>query len=89
MNEQSRIRLPIYHADASKHVGEIRIYTILLMCLYIYIYVLYLLVWIMNCTRRTVDTPTLNTLKELFRFMLPYEYDIVRRFQAYGFNFDQ
>ena len=55
--------------------------------IYIYIYVVHLLVWIMNCTRRTVDTSTWTTLKELFRLMLPYELDIVRRFQAYGFIF--
>jgi len=45
----------------------------------------HLLVWIMNCARCTVHTSTWNTLKELFRFTVPYEHDIARSFQAHGF----
>jgi len=51
-----RIRLPEDDADALKHVGVLTIYKILLKYIYIYIYVVHLLVWIINCKRCMVHT---------------------------------
>ena len=49
-----RIRLSEDDADVSKHVAVLTVYKILLL----WIYVVHLLVWIINCTRCTVQSPT-------------------------------
>jgi len=45
------IRLPEVDADAWKHIAVLTINKILFIYVYVCVFVVYLLVWIMNCTR--------------------------------------